>query len=126
MTGWTIGSVTLPYGPERIDIGRPPKIEDFELDGDEPIAEVVTPATKDITLYGTVSSKTSSKSTVNSTYIDALLTQKGTSISCTDPDGIYSGTYLLADAKISDESQGSYVRYRFVTTLRVVTSVNTI
>ncbi len=124
MTGWTIGSVTLPYGPERIDVVGPPKIEMFDIDGDEPIAEVVAPATKGIVLYGTVSSPTSSKSTVNGSYISGLLTARGTSASVTDPDGIYSGTYLVADVKITDESQGAYVRYRYTVTLQVVTSVN--
>ncbi len=124
MAGWTIGTVTLPYGPERIDIGKPPKIEDFDLDGEDPIATVTVPATNDITLHGTISSNTASKSEVNTNYIADLLSQRGTSISVTDPADIYSGTYLLADAKITDESQGNYTRYKYTITLRTVTSVN--
>ncbi len=126
MTGWTISTVTLPYGPERIDVVGPAKIEMFDLDGDEPIAEVVAPATNGIVLYGTISSSTSNKSTLNSTYISGLLGLRGTSQSVTDPESTYNGTYLVADVKISDESQGSYVRFRYVITLQVVTSVNTL
>ncbi len=124
MTGWTIGTVTLPYGPERVDVSGPPKIEMFDLDGDEPIAEVVAPATNGITLYGTISSSTPTKSTLNSSYISGLLAARGTSVSVTDPDSTYSETYLVADVKISDETQGSYVRFRYTITLQVVTSVN--
>jgi len=123
MTGWTIGTVTLPYGISRMDIGKPAKTEDFELDGDEPIVTVTIPATNDLTLYGSVISSSSSKSTVFSSYIAGLLSQRSTSVAVTDPSGTYSGTYYM-DCKITDNSQGSTVRFDYVITLRVVTGVN--
>ncbi len=123
MSGWTIGSVTLPYGPERVNIAGPPKVEYMELDGDDPIATVLIPATNGLVLNGTVSSVAGNKSTVNSTYVAPILAARGTSISVTDPDGIYSGTFLLKNAVFSDESIGNYVRYRYVITLEVVKSV---
>ena len=121
---WSIGSVTLPYAPSRVEIGKAPKVEDFDLDGDEPIVSVVAPATKDLTLRGTISVRGASKSTINSTYIGPLLALRGTSVAITDPSGMYNGTYFMADFKPSDISQGPYVRFEYIITLRVVTSVN--
>ena len=121
---WVIGSVTLPYGPVRVDIGRAPKVEDFELDGDEPIVNVVAPATNDLKLKGTIRVKGSSKGTINTTYIAPLLAMRGTSVAVTDPSSVYSGTYFVADFKATDVSQGGLVRFEFELTLRVVTSVN--
>ena len=123
MAGWIIGTVTLPYNIERIDIGGDPKTEDFALDGDEPIVEVVAPATLDLTLYGSVALNGGVKATMFSTYIAGLLSQRGTSISVTDPEGTYSGTYYM-NCKITDESIGNFIRFRYAITLRVVTSVN--
>ncbi len=119
---WVIGSVTLPFGPVRVEIGKAPKVEDFDLDGDEPIVNVVAPATKDLIIRGTIAG--SNKSTINTSYISPLLGLRGTSQSITDPSGIYNGTYFVADFKATDVSQGAYVRFEYVLTLRVVTSVN--
>ena len=121
---WVIGGVTLPYGPNRIDIGKPPKTEDFELDGDEPIVNVTAPATNDLMLYGSIIVPGGNKSTVNSTYISPLLALRGTSQAITDPSSVYSGTYFVADFKATDNSQGTTIRFDYVLALRVVTSVN--
>ncbi len=119
---WVIGGVTLPFGPVRVEIGKPPKVENFDLDGDEPIVNVVAPATRDLTIRGTIAG--SNKSTINTNYLSPLLALRGTSISITDPSGIYNGTYFCADFKATDVSQGAYVRFEYVLTLCVVTSVN--
>ena len=123
MAGWTIGTVTLPYNIDRIDIGGAPKTENFDLDGEEPIKNVLSPPTMDLTLYGSVAANGGVKATMFSTYISGLLTQRGTSISVTDPEGTYSGTYYM-DCKITDESIGNFIRFRYVIMLEVVTSVN--
>ena len=121
---WVIGSVTLPYGPSRVEIGRPPKVEDFDRDGDEPIVNVVAPATNDLTLRGTIAVRSSDKDTIFSTYVSPLLALRGTSVSVSDPSGNYDGTYFVADFKPTDVSQGDYIRFEYVLILRVTTSVN--
>ena len=121
---WVIGSVTLPYGPSRVDIGKAPKVEDFDLDGDEPIVNVVTPATNDLTFRGSIAVPGSNKDTINTAYISPLLALRGTSVSVSDPSGIYDGTYFVADFKATDVSQGGFVKFDYVLTLRVVTSIN--
>ena len=121
---WVIGSVTLPYGPSRVDIGKAPKVEDFDLDGDEPIVNVVAPATNDLTLRGSIAEPGSDKDSINTDFVAPLLAMRGTSVSISDPSGVYDGTYFVADFKATDVSQGAFVKFDYVLTLRVVTSVN--
>src|SRR5665648_667478 len=122
---WAVGSVTLPYGPIRVDIGNPAKLEDFELDGEAPIVNVVAPPSNSLSLTGSISSATDAKSTVTSTYIAPLLALRGTIVAFSDPSGLYDGDYLF-DVKFTDESQGTMIRFTYTMSLRVVTSINTL
>ena len=122
---WAVGAVTLPYGPIRVDIGNPAKLEDFELDGEAPIVNVVAPPSNSLSLTGTISSVTSDKTTVTGTYIAALLALRGTIVAFSDPSGLYNGDYLF-DVKFTDESQGTMIRFTYTVSLRVVTSINTL
>ncbi len=47
-----------------------------------------------------------------------------TSVSFTDPSGLYNGTYFVAAFKVTDVSRGTFVKFDYLLPLRIVTSVN--
>ena len=122
---WVIGSVTLPYGPVKVVIGSPPKVSEFELDGDEPILIVEAPGPLMLTLTGSITA-VDAKDDVWDAYIAPLLAMKGTSQSISDPSGVYDGTYLVADFAPEDVSQGSVTRFTYKLVLKQGTGILTL
>lgn len=114
---WSIGSVTLPYGPE--------SCTESKRDG-----------VKTLVLQGNVSA--ASKSTLFSTYINPLialvakvevfdiddddpimLITNGATVTVVSPDGRYDGTWVFVDANFREVAEGTNVkRATYILTLQ--------
>ena len=95
ISGGTGANVTLPYGPNKVRITNPAKIDNFTQEGALPIVIVDGADNYTLTLDGTFYDKTKTASQ-NWTEIALLIGKRGSQIYLITPEGDLDGSYVMA------------------------------
>jgi hypothetical protein len=108
---WSFGTVTLPYGPSKVQRNKSANKEQICQSGDDPIQIVDGFKDNNVSLTGTIADSTKTAAELVSTYIDPLLAIVGSEITVVSTDGSCSGTWLLDDFQPSKETAANLWRY---------------
>jgi hypothetical protein len=106
---WLIGEVTLPLRPNQVTDDNPAQMETFERDGEAPIIFSTSPGARTLTLNGSISSRSSTKAQLGSTYLTPLRALKGKVVSLVDPHQIYIGDWMVKQVTFREVAEGSKV-----------------
>jgi hypothetical protein len=91
---YTIESVTLPTGPERVSKRLPAKVEEFEVDAALPILIVPNLRGVEVNIEGFL---VGDKASIETTYLQPLEAFVGKEVTVSFPDSRYDGDWVLAD-----------------------------
>jgi len=94
---FVVGGITLPLSPDRIVEDNPAEYKSSAMPGKLPLIVSVGKKERKITLEGYLYSMGSSIATLLSSYIQPLRLQVYRVVAFSDPDGVYTGEYILED-----------------------------
>lgn len=105
---WTIGGVTLPYGPTKLRFNKTANKEIIPQSGDDPLQIVDGMQQNMAQLDGTIADSALTEAQIWSTYLSPILALVGTEISCSSTDGSIDGNWMLDSFEPSRESAKVY------------------
>jgi hypothetical protein len=97
ITTWTIGTVTLPYGPLKFGITGSPNESQITQSGEEPIITIDGMSGTTLALTGTIDDDTGTDDDLWTDIISPLLALRGLEVTLTCPVTALNGTWVLVD-----------------------------
>jgi len=112
---WSIGTVTLPYGPTQISDEVDCHTETFDVDGAEDILFATGKGVRTVTWTGFIHEAAHTKSNLSTDYAAPLRAYQGTTQSIVGGNTGYSGTALVKKVAIREQAEGDKVIRIFYT-----------
>jgi len=115
---WSIGSVTLPYGPSEISDDGDCETENMPLDGGQPIIFSKSPGMRVVVWSGTIrDSSYSTKRALESHYCSVLRGFQGAAQAVVCPSGAYTGTWYIKKVAITEQAEGTLAKVGYTITM---------
>lgn len=116
-TTWSItqGSttVTLPSPPKIVDDNNPPQIDEFGVDGVGTVLISRFNQARKIKLEGSIWVHGQTNANLETNYLAPLRAMSRLQVTITDPDGQFSGNWLMGEPFFHREAEGAEVRYTY-------------
>ena len=106
---WSIGSVTLPFGPNQISDENDCTEDSMQADGAAPILFAVGPGIRVVTWSGSIAEAAHTKANLNTDYGVPLRAMQGTSQTVVSGSGAYDGTWLVKKVTLREVAEGTKV-----------------
>lgn len=122
---WSIGDVTLPYGPSDISDDVECDTDELQLDGDEAIVFATAPGIRIVTFSGSICDPVGSpaKRDIEEDYCSILRSYQGTTQDVVNPSGTYTATWYVKKVAFSEVAEGEMAKVSYVITLWLASSV---
>lgn len=106
-------TVTLPSAPKICDDANPPKIDEFGVDGAGTVLISRFNQARKLKLQGSIWVHGQNNAYLESTYLAPLRAMSRLQVTITDPDGQYTGNWLMSEPDFHREAEGAEVRYTY-------------
>ena len=112
---WVIGTVTLPFPPQRISDKSPADVKSYTFPGELPLLISMGNKARILSLEGYIAAVGKTSTQLEEDYLIPLRNLVHTQVSVAAPNSRYDGNYILVDFTYWEEGgkTGSY-RYKII------------
>jgi hypothetical protein len=108
---WTIGGVTLPYGPTEISDDVECETDSLQLDADEAVVFATAPGLRVVIWSGSVCDVNyPTKRDLDGMYGAALRSMQGLEVAVSNPSGAYTGNWYIKKVSLNEQAEGSLAK----------------
>jgi hypothetical protein len=124
---WSIGDVTLPFGPTDVSDDSDCQTESLPLDGDEAVVFATAPGIRVVTLTGYVCAVACpTKADLEADYCSVLRGYQGTVQVVVSPYGAYTGSWYIKKVAFTEQAEGLLARVGYTIVLWLGSSTEVI
>jgi hypothetical protein len=108
---WSIGAVTLPFGPKDIADDSDCVTENLPLDGAESIIFATAPGIRVVTLTGSIFDRNNpTKADLETAYCSTLRGYQGTVQAVVSSSGAYTASWYIKKVAFTEQAEGQLAR----------------